>query len=203
VIALYLLANWAYFHVLSPAEVAGSKRVAATMMDHIFGPLGARLVSAAVMVSIFAALNGSILSGSRVPYAMARDGYFFRPFARVHPTFATPGVAILGLSAWSAVLVLSGRYDQLYNYVIFASWLLYGMTAAAVVVLRIRKPEMVRPYRTLGYPLVPVLFVLAAVLLEGFTLRNNPREAILGLVIIALGVPFYQYWRKRLPPPTV
>ncbi len=197
VIALYLLANWAYFAVLTPAEVAGSKRVAATMMDHIYGPLGAKAVSAAVMVSIFAALNGSILSGSRVPYAMARDGYFFRSFAQVHPVFATPGVSILGLSAWAAVLVLSGRYDQLFNYVIFASWLLYGMTAASVLVLRRTRPDMARPYRTLGYPLVPVLFVVAALLLEGFTLKNNPREAGLGIVIIALGLPFYLFMRRR------
>jgi len=197
VMVLYLLANWAYFAVLTPAEVAGSKRVAATMMDHIFGTPGAKAVSAAIMVSIFAALNGSILSGSRVPYAMARDGYFFRSFSKVHPAFATPGISILGLSAWSALLVLSGRYDQLFNYVIFASWLLYGMTAAAVVVLRHTRPDLPRPYRTLGYPVVPVLFVLAALVLEGFTLKNNPREAILGLVIIAAGLPFFFYWRGR------
>ncbi len=197
VMALYLFANTAYFHVLSAGEVGANKRVAAAMMARVVGPWGASAVSAAVMISIFAALNGSILSGARVPYAMAKDGLFFRSFARVHPRFATPSVSILGLTLWSAVLVFSGRYDQLYNYVIFASWLLYGMTTAAVVVLRFKRPEMERPYRTLGYPVVPILFVAASLLLEAFTLRNSPREAIAGIVLILAGLPFYFYWKAR------
>ena len=197
VMALYLLANSAYFHVLTNVEVSANKRVAAAMMARVVGPWGASAVSVAVMISIFAALNGSILSGARVPYAMAKDGLFFRSFARVHPRFATPSVSILGLSLWSAVLVFSGRYDQLYNYVIFASWLLYGMTTAAVLVLRRKRPEMARPYRTLGYPVVPILFVAASLLLEGFTLRNSPREAVAGIVLILAGLPFYFYWNRR------
>jgi APA family basic amino acid/polyamine antiporter len=197
VMVLYLMANTAYFHVLSNAEVAGNKRVAAAMMARVVGPWGSSAVSIAVMISIFAALNGSILTGARVPYAMARDGLFFRSFAHVHPRFATPSVSILGLSLWSAVLVLSGRYDQLYNYVIFASWLLYGMTTAAVLVLRRTRPDMERPYRTLGYPLVPILFVAASLLLEGFTLINSPREAGAGIVLIMAGLPFYFYWKRQ------
>jgi APA family basic amino acid/polyamine antiporter len=197
VMLLYLLANSAYFHVLSAADVAANKRVAAAMMQRIVGPWGASAVSIAVMISIFAALNGSILSGARVPYAMARDRLFFRSFAHVHPRFATPSVSILGLSAWSAVLVFSGRYDQLYNYVIFASWLLYGMTTAAVIVLRKKKPELPRPYHTLGYPVVPILFVTAALILEVFTLRNSPREAFSGIVLIMLGLPFYFFWKSK------
>jgi APA family basic amino acid/polyamine antiporter len=132
-----------------------------------------------------------------VPYALARDGIFFRSFATVHPRFATPSVSILGLSLWAAVLVFSGRYDQLYNYVIFASWLLYGMTTAAVIVLRRTRPDLQRPYRTLGYPAVPLLFVGAAVLLEVFTLKNSPRESVAGIVLILLGLPFYFYWKRR------
>jgi APA family basic amino acid/polyamine antiporter len=197
VMVLYLLANTAYFHVLSAAEVGANKRVAAAMMQRVFGGWGASAVSVAVMISIFAALNGSILSGSRVPYALARDGIFFRSFATVHPRFATPSVSILGLSLWAAVLVFSGRYDQLYNYVIFASWLLYGMTTAAVIVLRRTRPDLQRPYRTLGYPAVPLLFVGAAVLLEVFTLKNSPRESVAGIVLILLGLPFYFYWKRR------
>jgi APA family basic amino acid/polyamine antiporter len=197
VMALYLLANLAYFHVLSAAEVGSHKRVAAEMMQRIAGNWGASAVSIAVMISIFAALNGSILSGSRVPYALARDGVFFRPFARVHPQFATPGVSILGLGIWSSILVFSGRYDELYNYVIFASWLLYGMTGAAVIVLRRKRPDLERPYKTLGYPFVPILFIGAAFVLEIFTLRTSPREAVGGLVLMALGLPFYLYWRTR------
>jgi APA family basic amino acid/polyamine antiporter len=151
------------------------------------------------MVSIFAALNGSILSGSRVPYAMARDGLFFRSVARVHPVYRTPGVSILAMSAWAALLVLSGRYEQLYTYVIFASWILYGMAAASVLVLRRKRPDMPRPYRTLGYPGVPVLFVLGAAAVLWFTLRESPRESLLGLGIIVAGLPFYFHWRRRIP----
>ncbi|MGI8988815.1 MAG: APC family permease [Bryobacteraceae bacterium] len=197
VIAIYILANFAYFHVLTPSEVAGSNRVAAEMMRRILGAPGANAVSMAAMISIFAALNGSILSGSRVPYAMARDRLFFPSMARVNPQFHTPGVAILGLSAWAALLVLSGRYDQLFTYVIFASWMLYGMSTAAVLVLRRKRPDLVRPYRTLGYPLVPVLFVLAALLLEIFTMVHSPRESFAGIALILLGLPFYFYWKKR------
>jgi APA family basic amino acid/polyamine antiporter len=197
VMAIYLLANIAYFYVLPAGEVAATKLVAAEMMAKIFGPPGAKLVSIAAMISIFAALNGSVLTGSRVPYAMAEDGLFFRPMAKVHPAFRTPGVAILALSAWSAVLVLSGRYDQLFTYVIFASWILYGMTTAAVLVLRRKRPEMPRPYRTFGYPLVPIVFVLSALGLVISTLFNSPRESLLGLTLVALGLPFYYFWSSR------
>ena len=197
VIAIYILANFAYFHVLSASEVGQSNRVAAEMMRRILGTPGANAVSVAAMISIFAALNGSILSGARVPYAMARDGLFFSSMARVHPSFHTPGVAILGLSGWAAILVLSGRYDQLFTYVIFASWMLYGMSTAAVLVLRRKRPDLVRPYRTLGYPVVPVLFVLAALLLEIFTMIHSPRESFAGIALILLGLPFYYYWKRR------
>ncbi len=197
VIAIYLLANLAYFYVLPAGEVARSSRVAADMMRRIFGSAGAGAVSIAAMVSIFAALNGSILSGARVPYAMARDGLFFRAVARVHPNYRTPGVSILLLCAWSALLVLSGRYRDLYTYVIFASWILYGMTAAAVLVLRRKRPEMIRPYRTAGYPWVPVLFVLGSLSVVFFTFRQSPRESLMGLGFIFLGLPFYFHWRRR------
>ena len=196
VIVIYLLANVAYFHVLSAPEIGTTNRVAAEMMRRILGGAGANPVAIAAMISIFAALNGSILTGSRVPYAMARDGLFFRSFARVHPAFHTPGISILGLSAWAAIVLLSGRYDQLLTFVIFASWLLYGMTTAAVFVLRRKRPDLNRPYRTLGYPLVPALFVIAALLIEVVTLIHSPRESILGLVLIAIGLPFYFLWKR-------
>jgi APA family basic amino acid/polyamine antiporter len=196
VIAIYLLTNAAYFHVLTAAEVGSTPRVAAEMMRRIFSETGAAAVSIAAMISIFAALNGSILTGARVPYAAARDGLLFRPLGRVHPQFHTPGVSILALSAWSALLVLSGRYEQLYTYVIFASWILYGMTTAAVIVLRKKRPDLPRPYRTLGYPWVPILFVLVAAILVLSTLKDSPRESIMGIGLILLGLPFYFYWKR-------
>jgi APA family basic amino acid/polyamine antiporter len=197
VIAIYMLANWAYFRVLSPAEVGAHKLVAAEMMQRIGGPAGASAVSIAAMISIFAALNGSILTGARVPYAAARDGLFFRPAARVHPAFHTPGVSILMLSAWSSVLVLSGKYEELFDFVIFGSWILYGMATASVFVLRRTRPDLPRPYKTFGYPAVPVLFLAGAIVLEISTLWTKPRESIAGIVLILLGLPFYFYWRGR------
>ena len=164
-----------------------------------WGRGGAAAVSIAAMISIFAALNGSILSGSRVPYAMARDGLFFRRIAFVHPAYRTPGVSIIAVSAWAALLVLSGRYEQLFTLVIFASWILYAMTAASVIVLRRKRPDLPRPYRVLGYPIVPILFVLVAIVLLGSTFVASPRESLLGLVLILIGIPFYFYWKRRLP----
>jgi APA family basic amino acid/polyamine antiporter len=197
VIVIYILANAAYFYVMSPAEVASSGRVAGDMMRKLLGQRGAGAVAIAAMISMFAALNGSILSGSRVPYAMARDGLFFRSFAAVHPIYRTPGISILGLSLWSVIILLSGQYDQLYTCVIFASWILYGMTTASVIVLRRKRPGMPRPYRTWGYPIVPVLFVLSALFLVLSTLFDSPRESLFGLALIFLGLPFYFHWKKR------
>lgn len=197
VMAIYILANLAYFFVLPAAGVAASDRVAAEMMRKVWGSPGANAVSVAAMISIFAALNGSILTGARVPYAMARDGLFFRPIGDVHPKYFTPAKSIIALSAWSMILVLSGGYDQLFTYVIFASWILYGMATASVLVLRRKRPDLPRPYRTLGYPVVPIVFVLVAVALIFSTLLKSPRESLMGLGIMATGIPFFLYWRKK------
>ncbi|HKD10285.1 MAG TPA: amino acid permease [Bryobacteraceae bacterium] len=197
VIAIYILANWAYFRVLSPAEVGAHKLVAAEMMARAQGPFGASVVSVAAMISIFAALNGSILTGSRVPFAAARDGLFFRSMARVHPAFRTPGISILVMSGWSSLLVLSGKYEDLYSYVIFSSWLLYALATASVFVLRRKRPDLPREYRTIGYPVVPLLFLAGAALLEITTLINQPRESLAGILLILLGLPFYFFWRRR------
>lgn len=197
VMATYLLTNLAYFYVLRGEQVAASDRVAAEMMRAVMGDWGAGAVSLAAMVSIFAALNGSLLSGARVPYAMARGGLFFRSFARIHPQFRTPSVSILGLALWGSVLVFSGRYEDLFRYVIFASWLLYGMTAAAVIVLRRRRPDLPRPYRTPAYPVLPALFVVGAAAVIWSSLSNFPRESLLGLALILLGLPYYGWVQRR------
>ncbi len=203
IIGVYLLTNLAYFSVLNAGEVASSDRVAADMMRRIAGPHGAGAVSVAAMISIFAALNGSILSGSRVPYAMARDGYFFRHIGLVNPRFRTPSASILLLGVWSSLFVLSGHYSDLYNAVIFPSWILYGMTAAAVIVLRRKNPDLARPYRTWGYPWVPLAFVGVTILLLYQTLVSSPRASGIGLVVIVLGVPFFFYWKRRWNEPEV
>ena len=200
VIGIYLAANWAYFLVMKPSEVAGGTRVAAEMMSKIAGAPGAAIVSIGAMISIFAALNGSILSGARVPYAAARDGLFFASVARIHPEHRTPSVSIVVLSLWSCLLVLSGKYDDLFNLVIFASWILYGMTAASVLVLRHKRPDLHRPYRTLGYPFVPVLFIIGSAILLVSTAIHSWRESAMGIGLIVLGLPFYAHWKKGAIP---
>lgn len=197
VLVLYLLANFAYFFVLSAPEVASSDRVAAAAARKFLGPAGGGAVALAALISIFAALNGSILSGSRVPFAMAQDGYFLSAVGRVHPRYRTPHVSLLLLSAWAMILTLSGRYEELYTYVIFASWILYGMTTASVFVLRRKRPDLSRPYRTIGYPVLPALFVLAAAFLVAVTLVHSPRESGMGLLVVAAGFPFFLYWKAR------
>jgi APA family basic amino acid/polyamine antiporter len=195
VMAIYLLANLAYFYVLPAQGVADSDRVAAAMMRRVWGAGGADAVSIAAMISIFAALNGSILAGARVPFAMARDGLFFRRIGTVNPKHFTPANSIILLSAWSMLLVLSGSYEELFTYVIFASWILYGMATASVLVLRVKRPDLQRPYRTWGYPVVPVVFVLVAGALIVSTLQTSPWQSVKGLGIMAIGIPFYLYWR--------
>ena len=196
VMTIYLAVNVAYFYVLDADAIAASERVASDAARQFLGAHGADAVALAAMISIFAALNGSILSGARVPYAMARDGYFLSPLAAVHPQYRTPHVSIAALTLWSALLVLSGRYEQLFTYVIFASWILYGLSAASVFVLRRKQPDLARPYRALGYPFIPAAFVIVAAALVGMTLIDSPRESLLGLSLILLGAPFY-LWRKR------
>jgi APA family basic amino acid/polyamine antiporter len=197
VIVTYLLINIAYFYVLTPAQVASSHRVAADMMSSLYGGWAGKAVTIAVLISIFAALNGSILTGGRVPYAMARDGLFFRNMAVVQPKYRTPGNSMIWLSLWSCVVILSGWYDDLYNFVIFGSWILYLMTAVSVIVLRRKQPNLKRPYRVFAYPFVPVLFVGVAALLLINTLHDRPRESLMGLFLMALGIPFYIFWKRR------
>ncbi|MCP5118960.1 MAG: amino acid permease, partial [bacterium] len=191
VLVVHLLTHVAYFYVLTPAEVAGTSRVAATAMARVLGSFGADAVSIVAMVSMFGALNGSLLVGARIPYAAARDGLFFASLGHVHPGHRTPSIALLVIGGWASLLVFSGRYEQLFTCVIFAELMLYGMATAAVLVLRRKRPEMARPYRTWGYPWVPVLFVLAASVVLLNTLVTSPRESIIGLGLIFLGLPFY------------
>jgi len=197
VIAVYLAANLAYFYVLPASAVAASDRVAAEMMRRVLGAGGAGAVSIAAMVSIFAALNGSILTGARIPFAMARGGQFFRALGGVNRVHGTPGPAILMLCVWSSLLVFSGRFEQLFTYVIFANWVIFTLGAAAVIVLRRKRPDLPRPYRTPGYPILPGLFALAAASVVVATLINSPRESLMGLALILSGLPFYFYWKRH------
>ncbi len=197
VIVIYLALNLVYYHVLTPAEIARSPRVGADAAVRIFGPRGSHLVSMAVIIAAIGSLNGSILAGARVYYAMAKDGLFFRWCAAVHPRFRTPHLALLVQGVWSGFLVLLAGYEQLFTYTVFAAWFFYALTTFGVVVLRLKKPDLPRPYRVLGYPYVPIVFVLAAAWFILNTLVEKPVEAGFGCGIVALGVPVYRIWRRQ------
>ncbi|MBN1893554.1 amino acid permease [bacterium] len=197
VIAVYLAANCAYAYVLPMNAIAGSRLVASDAVRTFMGPAGGAVISAAVLVSTFGTDNGMILSGPRVTYAMSRDRVFFKGMGKVHPKYRTPHISVAVQGIWSALLTLSGRFDQLFTYVIFAAWLFYAMTTAGVIILRIRKPGAQRPYRTWGYPYVPLVFILASSALLVNTLVTDPRDSLLGLVIVMLGVPVYLAFRRK------
>ena len=207
VMTIYCLANLSYFYALPLGEVITSNSTAyrdalpvATKAAQTFlGSVGGRFVSVAFMLSALGALNGSILSNARVPYAMARDGLFFRRLGQLSSRSRVPEWSIVTQGIWASVLAVSGTFDQLTDYVIFASWIFYGLTTSSIFVLRRKMPEVPRPYRTVGYPLVPAGFVLVAAWLTINTLQTSPVESVSGLVLIALGLPFYFYYRRRQP----
>jgi len=197
VIFLYLLANAAYLFAVPAGEMAGSSRIAADAMAAAVGPVGASIISFIILFSIMGAANGHVLTGPRVYYAMANDGLFFRKMAAVHPKYRTPHVSILVVGGWSILLSLSGTFEQLLRYVVFGHWIFMGLAVAAVVILRKKRPDLPRPYRTLGYPVTPVLFVLAALFVTVNALIGAFWNSFAGLVIIALGIPAYLYWNKK------
>lgn len=198
VMAAYLSANVAYLHVLPLRALAQYQDVAARAMQIFAGPAGAVFISVLILCSIFGALNGTILTGTRSYFAMARDGLFFPAVGRVHARFQTPVLAIIIESAWAAVLAVSGSYEQLYTYVVFTSWIFFAACVFGVLVLRRRLPHQHRPYRVWGYPVLPIVFTAAALAVVGNTLVTEPRESILGLLLILAGVPVYFIWTRRV-----
>ncbi|MBI3981449.1 MAG: amino acid permease [Gemmatimonadetes bacterium] len=197
VIALYVLVNVAYVYVLAPAGMAASPLVASTAAEMVIGPGGAALVAAAILISTLGANNGIVLTSARIPYAMARDGLFFRWTARVDPRFGTPALALIAQGVLSAGLALSGTYEELITYVVFTSWIFYAMSCGAVIRLRRTAPGMERPYRAWGYPLTPVLFIAFSLWLVGATILESPRESAIGAGIVLAGVPAYFSWKRR------
>jgi basic amino acid/polyamine antiporter, APA family len=200
VAALYLFVNAAYFYALSPLEVAGvpsNSSVATEVLKRFLGPLAVSMTAVALMVSSFGALQASVLANSRIPFAMARDGLFFRALVRLSPRTNVPVRAILAQAAWASVLALSGSYDTLTDSVIFASWLFYGLVTASLFVFRKNMPDAPRPYRAWGYPVVPMIFVLVTAALLINTFVAAPREALRGVLLLAAGLPFYWFWSRR------
>jgi APA family basic amino acid/polyamine antiporter len=195
-ITIYLIPVCAYLAALGPIEAAKSDTIAAAAVSAMWGPNAAKLVAAMILVSVFSAANSTILMAPRVFYAMAKDKLFFRQLAEVHPRFRTPAIAIVTSAVWASVLAWTGTFNQLLAYVIFAGWIFYGLAGASLFVFRARKPDAVRPYRVPWYPLTPALFVGASGVVVLNSLIADWGNSRWGLLIMALGLPVYLFWRK-------
>ena len=196
-IVIYLIANLGYLAALGGPGVANSDRLAATAVSTIVSPSAAKLIAIMILISIFSATNGVMLTSTRVYYAMARDRLFFRRLAEVHPRFKTPAFAIIAGAAWAVILAVTGTFEQLLTYVVFIGWIFYALAASSIFVYRRRMPDAVRPYRVPGYPLTPLLFIAAAAALALNTIATQPVRAGIGLGIVLLGAPAYLIWRPK------
>lgn len=193
---IYIFANLGYLAALGANGVAGSNRVAATAVATVIHPAIAKLVTITILISIFSAANSVVLTSPRVYYAMAKDGLFFKRLSEVHPRFGTPAFAVIAAAAWSAVLAASGTFEQLLTYVVFTSWIFYALAAACVFVYRKREPNAQRPYRVVGYPFTPLIFVVTAGAIVVNAMVAQPRRAAIGMGIVLLGAPVYLIWRR-------
>jgi len=196
VIVLYLAANLAYAYIIPINEMPGSQRIAADVAHRMLGPVGASLIAVAIMCSTFGTTNGELLTGPRTLFAAGQDGAFAKCFGKVHPRFRTPYVAVLVMGAWSALLTLSGTFEQITAYVVFGSWWFYALTALAVIALRRKMPDAPRPYRAWGYPYATLAFVVVAGCFLINTLFKDFRNALMGIVLILVSLPFYAYWTR-------
>jgi len=194
---LYLMANVVYFHVLPFQEVATSTHVASDVVQSFAGSRGALWLTIAMAISALGALHVVVLTGARIPYAMARDGVFFRFAERIHPSFHTPSGSLVFLGAIAAILTLTGTFEELYALFVFAVWIFFALTAIALIRLRVKEPNLSRPYRVWGYPVTPAIFLIAAVALTVNLWTIRPVRSSIGLGVILAGVPFFYAWRKR------
>lgn len=197
VMLLYGLVNFVYLRALPLDAISRSPHIGEDAATALFGPGAARLVSLAVLVSMFGCLAANILCCSRIYQPMAEDGLFFAALARIGPRHAVPLRSLVAQGVWSATLVLSGTFQQLYTYVVFVEVLIFAATGAAIFVLRRRRPEAPRPYRTWGYPWVPAFFMLSSLALAANTLREKPVESSIGMGLLAAGLPAYAAWRRK------
>jgi APA family basic amino acid/polyamine antiporter len=194
---IYIVMNVVYLMSVPVTEIAGVYRVAEVSASALFGGRAAAFISAAVLISVLGALNATILAGARVYYAMARDGLFFSRAARIHPRYRTPAFALLIQAVWSCVLMLSGNLEQVVTYTIFVAIVFWIVAAASLFTLRKKFPDLPRPYKAWGYPVVPALFILASVGILLNTLVEEPVESLSGLGLIAIGIPAYFFWKRR------
>jgi APA family basic amino acid/polyamine antiporter len=178
-------------------QFAAEDRVATATLEQIFHSGGARLMAAAILISTFGCANGMTLAGARVYYAMSRDGLFFSSVGKLHPRYKTPVAGLLVQAAWTIVLCVSGSYSQLLDYIIFAVLVFYILTIAGLFVLRFKRPDATRPYKALGYPVLPALYLLLAAWICIVLLRYKPQYTWPGLVLVLLGIPVYLFWSRR------
>lgn len=201
VIALYVLANVIYLTVLPLAQIqnAPSDRVGTAVMQQMFGSTGASLMAVAILISTFGCCNGLILAGARVYYAMAKDRLFFKSVGSVHPKYKTPAVSLIVQGIWTCLLCLSGTYGQLLDYIIFAVLVFYILTITGLFVLRYKRPDAERPYRAIGYPVLPAIYIVMALFIDVVLLLYKPQFTWPGLFIVLLGIPVYLVWSLRKP----
>jgi len=198
IILIYVATNLAYLYILPIGEIATSKLVAADVMERIFHGYGGAIISAIVMVSTFGTVNATSMTTARVYFAMAKDRLFFRSLGKIHPRFRTPGRSLLVQGVWASILTLTGTYDQIFTYVIFAGWIFYALGAFAVFILRKKMPDTPRPYRVPGYPYIPIAFIVVATWFVYNTIVEQTADSMVGLFLLLAGIPFYLYWRKEI-----
>jgi APA family basic amino acid/polyamine antiporter len=210
VLTVYFLVSLAYILVLPMhgdpngatviargVQYAAEDRVATAVLEQVFHSRGAWLMAAAILVSTFGCANGMTLAGARVYYAMSRDGLFFKSVGKLHPRFKTPVAGLLVQAAWTTVLCISGSYGQLLDYITFAVLVFYILTIVGLFVLRFKQPNTPRPYRALGYPVLPALYILMAAGICVVLLRYKPQYTWPGLFLVLLGIPVYVFWSSR------
>lgn len=195
--AIYMLANCVYFRVLTFGEVAQSSHVASDVFERLIGRGGGKWLTVAMMISALGSLHAGILTGARIPFAMARDGVFFKFAARVQPTFRTPSGALFFQGTVAALLALSGTFEELLSLVIFALWIFLSLSVIALIRLRIIEPALPRLYSTWGYPWTPCIFIAVGLALTVNLWLVRPVRSSIGLAVILLGLPFYFHWRKK------
>ncbi|MFI5095883.1 MAG: APC family permease [Candidatus Acidiferrales bacterium] len=198
VAAIYLLFSAACLKVLPFSAVASSPHIASDVVQHVAGPAAAAWITIAMIISALGTMNSSVLSGARPAYAMARDGIFFKIADGVHPKYRTPGRALIFQCVLASLMALTGTFEELTNLFIFAGWIFYGLAVVALFRLRRTEPDMPRPYRCWGYPVVPAIFVVGAIALTLNIWIDRPGRSSIGLLLILAGLPFYRYWSRKL-----
>lgn len=194
---IYFLVNLVYILAIPVDKMKGVVRIGELASTQLFGDTATFFISAAIMISIFGCLSATILYGPRVYYAMAEDGAFFRSMAYVHPRYRIPSQALFGQALWSSLLCLSGTFQDLYEYVVFALVIFFALTGLAVIILRLKQPERKRPYRAWGYPLLPLFFVLINLAVFVNTVAAQPLKSLIGFLMLAAGIPAFLYWKSR------